>query len=155
MAGTIDARIAELGITLPPANKPAGNYVPWVISGNLVFISGQIPMTDGKPSHQGKLGAGYSSEDGAGAAKVCALAVLAQLKDAVGGDLDRVARCVRVGGFVNSAPDFTEQPKIVNGASDLIVAIFGDAGRHARAAVGVAQLPAGVSVEVEAIFEIR
>jgi enamine deaminase RidA (YjgF/YER057c/UK114 family) len=154
MAGKIDARLAELGITLPPANKPAGNYVPWTKSGNLVFVSGQIPMTDGKPSHQGKLGAGFSLEDGADAAKVCALAVLAQLKDAVGGDLDRVTRCVRVGGFVNSAPDFTDQPKVVNGASDLIVGIFGDAGRHARAAVGVAQLPAGVSVEVEAIFEV-
>ena len=154
MAGKIDARLAELGFTLPPANKPAGNYVPWTKSGNLVFVSGQIPMTDGKPSHQGKLGAGFSLEDGADAAKVCALAVLAQLKDAVGGDLDRVTRCVRVGGFVNSAPDFTDQPKVVNGASDLIVGIFGDAGRHARAAVGVAQLPAGVSVEVEAIFEV-
>jgi enamine deaminase RidA (YjgF/YER057c/UK114 family) len=154
MAGKIDARLAELDITLPPANKPAGNYVPWTKSGNLVFVSGQIPMTDGKPSHQGKLGAGFSLEDGADAAKVCALAVLAQLKDAVSGDLDRVTRCVRVGGFVNSAPDFTDQPKVVNGASDLIVGIFGDAGRHARAAVGVAQLPAGVSVEVEAIFEV-
>lgn len=154
MAGTIDAQLAELGITLPPANKPAGNYVPWSISGDLVFISGQIPMTDGKPSHQGKLGAGFSLDDGADAARVCALAVLAQLKDAVDGDLDRVTRCVRIGGFVNSAPDFTDQPKVINGASDLIVAIFGDAGRHARAAVGVAQLPAGVAVEVEAIFEI-
>lgn len=154
MAGTIDARLAKLGITLPPSNKPAGNYVPFTISGNLVFISGQIPMTEGKPSHQGKLGAGFSLENGAAAARVCALAVIAQLKEAVGGDLDRVSRCVRVGGFVNSAPDFTDQPKVVNGASDLIVEIFGDAGRHARAAVGVAQLPAGVSVEVEAIFEI-
>jgi enamine deaminase RidA (YjgF/YER057c/UK114 family) len=154
MAGTIDARLAELGIALPTANKPAGNYVPWTISGNLVVVSGQIPMTDGKPSHQGKLGAGVSVEDGAAAARVCALAVIAQLKDAVSGNLDRVTRCVRVGGFVNSTADFTDQPKVVNGASDLIVEIFGDAGRHARAAVGVAQLPAGVSVEVEAIFEI-
>lgn len=155
MPGTIDARLDELEIILPPANKPAGNYVPFAISGKLVFVSGQIPMSGGKPSHQGKLGAGISVEQGADAARVCALAVLAQLKEAVGGDLDRVARCVRVGGFVNSAPDFTEQPKVVNGASDLIVAVFGDAGRHARAAVGVAQLPAGVAVEVEAIFELR
>ena len=155
MTGTIDARLAELGIALPPANKPAGNYVPWAIAGDLVFVSGQIPMTDGRASHLGKLGDNCSLEQGAEAAKVCALAVLAQLKDACGGDLDRVVRCVRVGGFVNSAPDFTDQPKVVNGASDLIVAIFGDAGRHARAAVGVAQLPAGVAVEVEAIFEIR
>ena len=155
MTGSIDARLDELEIVLPTANTPAGNYVPWVITGNLVIVSGQIPMTDGKPSHQGKLGAGYTVEQGADAARVCALAVLAQLKEAVNGDLDRVVRCVRVGGFVNSAPDFTDQPKVINGASDLIVAIFGEAGRHARAAVGVAQLPAGVSVEVEAIFEIR
>ena len=155
MAGTIDARLTELGITLPPANKPAGNYVPWTLSGKLVFVSGQIPMTDGKPSHIGKLGENCTLEQGANAAKVCALAVLAQLKDAVGGDLDRVVRCVRLGGFVNSSPGFTDQPKVVNGASDLVVAVFGDAGRHARAAVGVAQLPAGVAVEVEGIFEIR
>lgn len=155
MAGTIDARLDELEIVLPPANAPAGNYVPWVRSGDLVFISGQIPMTDGKPSHIGRLGDGYDVTQGADAARVCALAVLAQLKEAVSGDLDRVVRCVRIGGFVNSAPDFTAQPQVVNGASDLIVAVFGDAGRHARAAVGVAQLPAGVAVEVEAIFEVR
>lgn len=154
MPGTIDARLAELGIEIPPANAPAGNYVPYVLTGNLLFVSGQIPMVDGKPGFIGRLGAEFSAEQGAEAARVCALAILAQAKEALGGDLDRVGRIVKLTGFVASTPDFTGQPAVVNGASDLFGEIFGDAGRHARAAVGMAALPAGVAVEVEAVIEV-
>jgi enamine deaminase RidA (YjgF/YER057c/UK114 family) len=154
MSGTIDARLAELGIEIPPANVPAGNYVPYVQTGNLLFVSGQIPMVDGKPGFIGRLGAEFTADEGAEAARVCALAILAQVKEALGGDLDRVSRVVKLTGFVASTPDFTGQPAVVNGASDLFAEVFGDAGRHARAAVGMASLPAGVAVEVEAIIEI-
>ncbi|MEP4377496.1 MAG: RidA family protein [Alphaproteobacteria bacterium] len=154
MSGTIDARLAELGIELPPANAPAGNYVPYVQTGNLLFVSGQIPVVDGKPGFIGRLGAEFDVEEGAAAARVCALALIAQAKDALGGDLDRISRVVKLTGFVAATPDFTGQPTVVNGASDLFAEVFGDAGRHARAAVGMASLPAGVAVEVEAIFEI-
>lgn len=154
MPGTIDARLAELGIEIPPANAPAGNYVPYVLTGNLLFVSGQIPMVDGKPGFIGRLGAEFSAEQGAEAARVCALAILAQAKEALSGDLDRVSRVVKLTGFVASTPDFTGQPAVVNGASDLFGEIFGDAGRHARAAVGMAALPAGVAVEVEAVIEV-
>lgn len=154
MTGKIEQRLTELGITLPPANAPAGNYVPFVQTGNLLFISGQIPMVDGKPGFIGTLGAQMSTEDGAAAARTCTLSILAQAREALGGDLDRVTRCVKVSGFVASTADFTEQPKVINGASDLLVEVFGDAGRHARAAVGMSALPLGVAVEVEAIFEV-
>ena len=154
MAGRLDARLKELGITLPEAPTPAANYVPFVRSGNLVFIAGQIPMEGGKPQFIGKLGREMKVEDGQKAARLCALNVVAQLRAALGGDLDRVKRCVRVGGFVNCTPEFTDQPQVVNGASDLIVQIFGDAGKHARAAVGTSSLPRGVATEVEAIFEV-
>ena len=154
MAGTIDARLSELGIELPPANVPAGNYVPYVQTGNLLFVSGQIPMVDGKPGFIGRLGAEIEVEEGAKAARTCALAILSQVKAALGGDLDRVKRVVKLTGFVAATPDFTGQPTVVNGASDLMVEIFGDAGRHARAAVGMSSLPAGVAVEVEAILEV-
>lgn len=154
MAGKIDQRLKEQGIELPPANAPVGNYVPFVRSGDLLFISGQIPLVDGKPGFVGTLGAELDVADGAAAARVCALAILAQAKEALGGDLDRVTRCVKLTGFVASTPDFVDHPKVVNGASDLMVEVFGDAGRHARAAVGMAALPAGVAVEVEAIFEV-
>ena len=154
MAGTIEKRLGELDIELPPANAPAGNYVPFVQSGNLLFISGQIPVVDGKPAFIGTLGAEFTVEDGAAAARTCALSILAQAREALGGDLDRVTRCVKLSGFVASTPDFTDQPKVINGASDLLVEVFGEAGRHARAAVGMAALPLGVAVEVEAIFEV-
>lgn len=154
MAGKIDARLKELGITLPEAPMPAANYVPFVRSGNLLFIAGQIPMEGGKPQFIGKLGREFKIEDGQKAARACALNVIAQARAALGGDLDKIVRCVRVGGFVNSTPDFGDQPQVVNGASDVIVQIFGDAGKHARAAVGVAALPRGVAAEVEAIFEV-
>ncbi|MDH3737993.1 MAG: RidA family protein [Alphaproteobacteria bacterium] len=154
MAGTIDKRLNELGIELPPANAPAGNYVPFVRTGNLLFISGQIPMVDGKPGFIGTLGAALTVDDGAAAARACGLSILAQVREALDGDLDRVVRCVKLSGFVASTPDFGDQPKVVNGASDLMVDVFGEAGRHARAAVGMASLPLGVAVEVEAIFEV-
>ncbi len=154
MAGKIDARLKELGIVLPDAPVPAANYVPFVRSGNLVFIAGQIPLEGGKPQFIGKLGREFNTEEGQRAARLCALNVVAQLRAALGGDLDKTRRCVRVGGFVNSMPDFTEQPQVVNGASDVIVQIFGEAGKHARAAVGTNSLPRGVATEVEAVFEV-
>lgn len=155
MTGQIDARLAELGITLPSSVPPAANYVPWTRSGNLLFISGQVPTRDGKDLHSGKLGAGISLEQGQEAARLCAVNILAQVKAALDGDLDRVVRCLRLTGFVNASPDFGDQPRVVNGASDLMVEVFGDAGRHARAAVGAGSLPRGVCVEVDAIFEVR
>ena len=154
MANRVESRLKELGIELPAAAAPAGNYVPHVQSGKLVFISGQITAQDGKVHYVGKLGAEYSIEDGQKAARICGLNILAQLR-AAAGDLDRVKRCVRLGGFVNSTPDFTDQPKVLNGASDLMVEVFGDAGRHARAAVGCPALPLGVAVEVDAVFELE
>ncbi len=155
MAGTVDKRLSELGIELPPANAPVANYVPFVRTGNLLFISGQIPMVDGKPGFIGIVGVDFSVEDGAAAARTCALSIIAQAREALGGDLDRVARCVKLTGFVASTADFGDHPKVVNGASDLMVDVFGDAGRHARAAVGMTSLPLGVAVEVEAIFEVN
>jgi len=154
MAGTVDARLSELGITLPEAAAPVANYVGYVKTGNLVFVSGQITLKDGKPAYLGKLGAEVSLEDGQSAATLCAINIVAQLKAACDGDLDRVRRVVKLGGFVNSTPEFTDQPKVINGASDLMVAVFGDNGKHARAAVSVASLPLGVSVEVDAVVEI-
>ena len=149
---SIENRLAELGITLPDAPAPAANYVPFVQSGNLVFVSGQISQ-DENGLITGKLGDGVSLEQGAAAARRCGLALIAQLKAAVG-DLDRVKRVVKLSGFVNSTADFTDQPKVVNGCSDLMVEVFGDAGRHARAAVSSPSLPLGVAVEIEAVFEI-
>lgn len=150
---TIDARLAELGITLPDAPAPAANYVPFVLVGNLLHISGQISANaDGMV--KGKLGADFSVEQGAEAAKCCAISLLAQAKKACGGDLARVKQLVKLVGFVNSTADFTDQPKVINGASDLMVAVLGDAGRHARSAVSAASLPFGVAVEIEAIFEL-
>jgi enamine deaminase RidA (YjgF/YER057c/UK114 family) len=154
--GAIDTKLAELGITLPVPAVPVANYVPCVRSGNLVTVSGQICFgPDGKlaPEHTGKVGAGVTPETAKEAARLCAVNVIAQLKAALG-DLDRVVRCVRLGGFINSAPDFTGQPAAMNGASDLVVAVFGDKGRHARSTIGVAALPLGAAVEVEALFEV-
>lgn len=154
MSGKIDARLKELGIELPQATAPVANYVPYTVAGNLVVVSGQVTLWGGKVEYVGKLGREIGVEDGQKAARLCALNILTHLKTACGGDLDRVKRVVRIGGFVNCTPDFTDQPQVVNGASNLIVEVFGDAGRHARAAVGVASLPLGVAVEVEAMFEI-
>ncbi|MEL6520697.1 MAG: RidA family protein [Pseudomonadota bacterium] len=157
MSETIDARLAELGVTLPDAGsspKAAGNYLPYVISGNLVFVSGQISQSeDGLIT--GKLGADLDIEQGAEAAKHCAIALLTQVKIACDGDLDRLVRVVKLTGFVNSTPEFPDQPKVINGASDFLVAALGDAGRHARAAVSAGSLPLGVAVEIEGIFEIK
>ncbi len=151
---SIEARLAELGITLPDAPAPAANYVPFVVTGNLVHISGQISQNaDGLI--KGRLGADMTVEAGAAAAQRCAISLLAQLKRACGGDLARLVRAVKLTGFVNSTADFTDQPKVINGASDFLVAVLGDAGRHARSAVSAASLPFGVAVEIEAIFEIR
>lgn len=154
MTGRIDARLADLGITLPEAAAPAANYVPWVISGNLVFVSGQLPMADGKPGFIGKVGREFDTATGAEAAKACCIGILAQLKAALDGDLDRVVRCVKLGGFINAIPEFLEHPMVINGASDLMVGALGEAGRHSRFAVGVGSLPFGVAVEIDALFEI-
>ena len=154
MPQALDARLAERGLSLPDAPAPAANYVPWVISGQQVFVSGQISQGRGGLIC-GNLGADMSIEQGADAAQQCALALLAQLRAAVDGDLSRLTRVVKLVGFVNCTSDFTDQPKVINGASDLLVDLLGDAGRHARSAVGVSSLPLGVAVEIEAIFEIR
>ena len=154
MTAEIDARLKELGLKLPEAPAPAANYVPWVRTGNLVHVSGQISQGADGPI-KGKLGAGMSVEDGAAAARACALSLLAQVRAACGGDLSRLVRVVKLTGFVNSTPDFGDQPKVINGASDTLVAILGDKGRHARSAVSAASLPFGVAVEIEGIFEVE
>jgi len=150
---SVEQTLADKGITLPEAPMPAANYVPFVQTGNLVFISGQI-SADENGLITGKLGDGTSVDDGVAAARRCGLALIAQLKAAIG-DLDRVTRVVKLTGFVNSTPDFTDQPKVINGCSDLMVEVFGDAGRHSRAAVSAPSLPFGVAVEIEAIFEVK
>ena len=150
---SIEARLADLGVTLPEPPNPVANYVGYVITGNLVHVSGQI-SADANGPIKGKLGADLSVEQGAEAARRCAISLLAQAKKACGGDLDRVVRLVKLVGFVNSTPDFTDQPKVINGASDFFVAVLGDKGRHARAAVSANALPLGVAVEIDAIFEI-
>lgn len=149
-----DARLAALKIDLPNPAAPAANYVPTVIAGNLLFVAGQITIFNGELRYLGKLGAGIDVETGKQAARLCGLNIISQARAALGGSLDRVKRCVKVGGFVNCTPDFIEHPQVVNGASDLMVEVFGDAGKHARFAVGAVSLPRGVSVEVDAIFEI-
>src|SRR6201995_2677008 len=154
MAGAIEQKLASLGINLHEAPAPVANYVGFVRSGNLLFVSGQVWFApDGKLIAKGKLGAGVSIEQGAAAARGCGINLLAQIKAALG-DLDKVVRVVRLGGFINSAPDFVDGPKVLNGASDLMVQVFGDKGRHARTTVGVASLPADAAVEVEGLFEV-
>lgn len=149
----IESKLAELGVTLPDAPAPAANYVPYVVAGDMVYVSGQISANaDGMI--KGKLGADMEAEAGADAAKTCAISLLAQLKAACGGDIDRLVRVVKLTGFVNSTADFGDQPKVINGASDFLVAALGDKGRHARSAVSAASLPFGVAVEIEAIFQI-
>lgn len=146
--------LATLGLSIPEPTLPVANFVPYTITGNLVYISGQIPIQNGQISFVGKLGRDFCVEQGREAARLCALHVLAMIRHACGGDLDRVVRCVRLGGFINSTAEFSKQPEVMNGASDLIVSLFGDRGRHARAAVGVNSLPRNVAVEVDAVFEI-
>jgi enamine deaminase RidA (YjgF/YER057c/UK114 family) len=155
MPGKIEQRLADLKIELPNAAAPMANYVPAVRTGNLLYVSGQICQWNGDRRYVGKLGAEISVEDGKQAARLCGLNLLAQTKRFLDGDLDRVVRVVRVGGFVNATPDFKDQPSVVNGASDLMVEVFEDAGRHARTAVGVGSLPGGVAVEVDVILEIK
>lgn len=154
MSGKTNAKLKELGFTLPEVKPPVANYVPTVRSGNLLYVSGQLPLKDGQMI-KGHLGKDVAIEQGQEAAKICALNILAQVHAALGGDLDRVTACVKLTGFVACTPEFTDHPKVINGASDFIVSVFGDAGKHARAAVGVAALPLGAAVEVEAIFEVK
>ncbi len=155
MPGRIDKRLKELGITLPPPMRALATYTPWTRTGALVFIAGQGPFQDGELHYNGRLGETLSVDEGKACARLVGLNILAQLKAACGGDLDRVVRCVKLGGFVNAAPDFTEHPAVINGASDLMVAVFGEAGRHARFAVGMPQLPLNISVEIDAVFAIK
>lgn len=154
MAGAIEAKLAEMGVELAEPPKPVASYVGFVRQGDLVFISGQLPFADGKLTATGLLGRDVSLEDAAAAARQCAINLLAQMKAACDGDLDRIVRCVRLGGFVASTPDFTDHPKVINGASDFIGEVLGEKGAHARAAVGVAALPLNTCVEVDAIFAI-
>lgn len=154
MPGRIEARLAELGLAVPMPPAPVANYVPFVVSRGLVFVSGQIPLRDGKVAFTGRCGAGASLDHAVEAARTCFINILAQLKAATGGDLDRIARLVSLRGFVACTPEFLDHPKVINGASDLAVAVFGEAGRHARAAVGVACLPVDSTVEIEAVAEL-
>ena len=151
---TIETRLADMGITIPEPPAPVAAYVGHVIHNGIVTVSGQLPLAGGTLSQTGLLGAGVSIEEGAAAAQVCAINILAQIKVACGGDFERIVQCIRLGGFVASTPDFTDQPKVINGASEFIGAVLGDKGVHARAAVGVAALPMNASVEVEATFAI-
>lgn len=154
MPTNIDEKLEEMGLSLPSANAPAANYVPYVQVGSLLFVSGQISLDASGALITGKIGADMDLAGGVAAAERCALALLAQVKEACEGDLGRLKRVVKLTGFVNSTPDFTDQPKVINGASDLLVALLGDAGRHSRAAVSAAALPLGVAVEIEGIFEL-
>lgn len=154
MAGNIEAKLADMGITLTDAPAPAANYVPSVQVGDIVYVSGQISRNaDGLIT--GKVGADLSVEDGAAAARTCGISLLSQVKAACGGDLDRLLRVVKLTGFVNSTPDFSDQPKVINGCSDFLVEALGDAGRHARSAVSAGALPLNVAVEIEGVFQIK
>jgi len=153
MAGAVEKKLSELGIVLTEPAAPVANYVPFVRTGNLLSVSGQICLAAGKLVAKGQLGGGVSIEDGQKAARACAVNILAQVKVALG-DLDKVARVVKLSGFVNSVPGFTDGPKVMNGASDLMVAVFGDKGRHSRSTIGVAALPQDAAMEVEALFEV-
>lgn len=153
MAGQVEARLKQLKIELHSAAVALANYVPFVRTGNMLFVSGQVCQWNGERRYIGKLGAGLSLADGQSAARLCGLNLLAQARTALG-DLDRIRRCLRLNGFVNSAPDFVQQPHVINGCSDLLVEVLGDAGRHSRVAIGVASLPGGVAVEIDAVFEV-
>ena len=155
MSGKIDTRLAELGIELPTPASPAANYVPFTISGNTLFVSGQITMWDGEIKYIGRVAAAISTEDAYQAARICGMNIIAQAKIACGGDLDRVTRVLKLGGFVNCLPEFNDMPEVINGASDLMVEVFGcEIGSHARFAVGASSLPRGIATEVDGTFEI-
>jgi enamine deaminase RidA (YjgF/YER057c/UK114 family) len=151
----IQKNLQDMGLSLPKVSAPAANYVPYVISGNTLFVSGQLPFLNGEKMHMGRLGDTFSVEQGQAAAQACALNILAQVDAAVGGDWSKVKRCVKLGAFVCGTPEFTDQPAVVNGASNLIAGAMGEAGKHARFAVGAPSLPFGVAVEVDAVFEIK
>ena len=153
--GQIDDRLAELRIELAEPAAPVANYVGYVVSGNLVFVSGQVTLENGEFKYIGKVGSDLSVEEGAAAARLCGINILAQVKDACGGNLDRVKRVVKLGGFVNAGPDFTQHPQVINGCSDLMVDVFGDKGKHARFALGAGSLPLNVAVEIDAVVEIE
>lgn len=155
MPGRIENRLTELGITLPSPAAPVANYVPYVRTGNLVFISGQVTLGPNGLAHVGRVGAEIGLDEARQAARLCAINLIAQVRAACEGNLDRVVRCVKLTGFVNAVPEFKDHPEVINGASDLMVEVFGDAGRHARAAVGAGSLPRNVAVEIDAVFEIR
>lgn len=155
MSDTIEARLAAAGISLPEAAAPAANYVPFVVSGNMLHLSGQLPMDGGRIAVTGLVGGDVGLEEAQRAARLCAINILAQAKAALGGDLGRIVKVVKLNGFVASAPGFVEQHLVINGASNLIAEILGEAGRHARAAVGMAALPLNAAVEIDAIMEIR
>jgi enamine deaminase RidA (YjgF/YER057c/UK114 family) len=154
MTSAVDQRLEALGIELPRPSAPGANYVPAAQTGNLLLITGQLSQWNGERRFIGKLGREFGVEEGQQAARLCALNLIAHVREALGGDLDRVARCLRVAGYVNCTPEFTAQSQVINGASDVFVQVFGEAGRHTRMAVGVAALPYGVAVEVEASFEV-
>lgn len=151
----IHKKLAEQGLELPKAAAPAANYVPYVISGKHIFVAGQIPFLNGEKMHMGRLGDNLGVDEGRKAAQACALNILGQVDAAINGDWSKIKRCVKLGAFVNCVPDFTDHPAVVNGASDLMVAVLGDAGKHARFAVGAPSLPLGVAVEIDAIFELN
>ncbi|MSP33643.1 MAG: RidA family protein [Rickettsiales bacterium] len=151
----IDQKLTSLGITIPEAAAPVANYVGFVKTGSQVIISGQLPLENGELKYVGKVGSQISPEDAKKAARLCAINLISQVKSACGGNLDKVVRCVKLGVFVNADATFTDHPAVANGASDLMVEVFGDAGKHARAAVGSGSLPRGVAVEIDAIFEIK
>jgi len=154
MSGPITTRMAELGIELPEPAAPAANYIPFVVTGNLVFVSGQVTVWNGELRHIGRLGDNIDINEGYQAARLCGLNLIAQAKAAALGDLNKIKRVVKLGGFVNSTADFTDQPKVINGASDLMAEVFGEPGKHARFAVGAPSLPLGVAVEVDGVFEL-
>jgi enamine deaminase RidA (YjgF/YER057c/UK114 family) len=155
MTEQVDQRLRKLGVELPEPSAPGANYLPFVRFGNLLFLTGQLSQWNGERRFIGKLGREFGVEDGQRAARLCALNLVAHLRVALEGDLDRVERCIRVAGFVNSVPEFTGQSQVINGASDLFVQVFGDRGRHTRMAVGVSALPYDVAVEVEAVIGVR
>ena len=154
MESALEQKLTRMGHVLPNAAAPAANYVPYTVSGKLILISGQLPMKDGAVAFKGRLGDDVDVEEGQAAAALCALNLLAQAKNACGGDLGKLGRCLKLGGFVACTPDFADHPKVINGASDLIAEAMGEAGQHARFAVGASSLPLGAAVEVEAIFEM-
>ena len=154
MHAKVDMHIAQLGIELPTPAPPAGAYVPFVVAGGLLLVAGQLPMWNGTLKYDGRVGAEITLEDGIAAARLCGLNLLAQARAACDGDLDRVRRVLRLGGFVQAAPGFTDHPKVLNGASELMVEVFGQDGRHVRVAVGAASLPMAAAVEIEGMFDI-